>query len=820
MPKPATLRTSYQLRLQFYLWATFVSLCLLTLAIILGNGYRFNTNIMALLPVGNTTAAEQLAQQHLIKQSDHRVILLLQSEKTTDRQRESADAIDQAARLFLQGLEHSPLLTTVQAQADSASFDAFETFYFSRRYQLLDNHYRQRLQQQDQNLITETLNRLYSPLASTISAQLTEDPLQLFWHWRQSRLEQTAFSPDNGWLMRSTEHYDYRLILLTLADSPYNMDYQARLLALISNLEQQLPDSIHLLKSGLIFHAAHGASQAQQEISTIGFGSVLGILLLLFVCFRKLSVIALALVPIAIGCCVALTASLLVFEEVHLITLAFGAGLVGVGIDYALHYFCTQAEMDSLAQPQQTALNTSSASTPSNSTIQRILPSLLLGLLSSSLAYAAQGMAPFPGLQQMAFFSAIGLIAACLTVIFWLPWYSARSSQPISTRLFRPNNLERLDRFLQKWPNVSDRWFKALLVLITALLITHLFWLQTSDDLRQLQTSPPALLEQDHKVQTLLNAANPGQYFILEAENIQALLMREESFKPHLQQAVQDGWIKSFMATSQFVPSRVKQQQNFQLIADQVYAEQGLLQQLTQTAGLSNIEKLAQQQFQQTPFQAITVSEWLRNPASEAASHLWLGEHNQQHFSLITLTGIQDRQAITELTQLALRTTGVSFVDQPGNISRVLKYYRGELKQWLFIAYLAVASILYLRYGKQAWRVIAAPALASLISLNFLTLAGVEINFFHTIALLLVLGIGLDASIFLRDSQHKAASWIAISLSCITTLLAFGLLSLSKTPVLHFFGETVLWGIIAAWFLTPCFSLQKNTPFAPHHSPK
>lgn len=44
---------------------------------------------------------------------------------------------------------------------------------------------------------------------------------------------------------------------------------------------------------------------------------------------------------------------------------------------------------------------------------------------------------------------------------------------------------------------------------------------------------------------------------------------------------------------------------------------------------------------------------------------------------------------------------------------------------------------------------------------------------------------------------------LAVTLSAITTLLSFGLLSLSDTPVVHFFGVALLVGILSAFILAP-----------------
>ncbi|HPW12437.1 MAG TPA: hypothetical protein PK399_04610, partial [Thermomonas sp.] len=70
---------------------------------------------------------------------------------------------------------------------------------------------------------------------------------------------------------------------------------------------------------------------------------------------------------------------------------------------------------------------------------------------------------------------------------------------------------------------------------------------------------------------------------------------------------------------------------------------------------------------------------------------------------------------------------------------------------------------------------------------------------------LLLLGLGVDYGIFLLEHEGDGASWLAVCLGAASTLLAFGLLSLSATPALHGFGLTLLFGISLVWLLSPCF---------------
>jgi predicted exporter len=77
-------------------------------------------------------------------------------------------------------------------------------------------------------------------------------------------------------------------------------------------------------------------------------------------------------------------------------------------------------------------------------------------------------------------------------------------------------------------------------------------------------------------------------------------------------------------------------------------------------------------------------------------------------------------------------------------------------------------------------------------------------------ALLLVLGVGMDMGIFLTETRQALQTWLAVSLSVLTSLMAFGLLALSQTPVLKHFGITVLLGLTFVWILSTVMRQQQN----------
>src|SRR5690606_41639693 len=83
--------------------------------------------------------------------------------------------------------------------------------------------------------------------------------------------------------------------------------------------------------------AAHGHRQAREEASLIGSLSLLAAVGLLLVLFRTPRVL-LVVLPVAVGALSGAAACIALFGQVHVLTLVLGASLVGVSIDFPLHY--------------------------------------------------------------------------------------------------------------------------------------------------------------------------------------------------------------------------------------------------------------------------------------------------------------------------------------------------------------------------------------------------------------------------------------------------------------------------------------------------
>jgi predicted exporter len=205
----------------------------------------------------------------------------------------------------------------------------------------------------------------------------------------------------------------------------------------------------------------------------------------------------------------------------------------------------------------------------------------------------------------------------------------------------------------------------------------------------------------------------------------------------------------------------------------------------------------------------LTPDEFFEASAGAPVRHLWLGQVDGNYASIVALRGVGEAN-LSLLRRAGSGVDGVQWVDTVEEISSVLGRYRKYMGWVIVLSYFAVYVLLYSRYGRAAWRVLAPIALASVATLALFGVAGQSLQLFHVLALMLLLGVGVDYGIFFQDHPGRIdpVGWLAVALSALSTLLSFGLLSLSKTPALQAFGLTILIGTIAVCLIVPCFGYE------------
>ncbi|AZN36311.1 MMPL family transporter [Iodobacter ciconiae] len=739
---------------------------------------QLDTDILAMLPQDERDPTVQNATRQLSDSAAKRVVVVIGGQNW-----ESALAATDAYAAIL---KNSKLPLNLRYKIGDES--AWLSFFIPYRNQLLSAAQRQQLASSSIDQLAQgAVAALYQPgIGMPRFGEWQDDPLNLLGAWLGERAAESKVRIRDGRLslMSSSSSGEAFYILLTLEqqDSAFSIKAQQALIPVLDAAKAaalQTQPQIEVLSVGVPLHAAAAASQAEREVHTIGIGSMVGIVLLTVFAFSAIRPRILVTLSIAIGLLAAISVCSLLFGRLHLITLVFGASLVGVAENYGSNYFSSRQGRP--AAERWTMLKAQA-------------PVMWLAMLTTAIGYLLLALTPFPGLRQIAVFSATGLLAAFVTVMWWFPLFDKGEMK--HTRL---SNWIGTRRAL--WPHLGCNRLTLLFAIVVAtVLLAGGLAIKSNDDVRLLQSSPPALIAQQIKVSQLLDLPSPAQFYLIRGASIESVLQQEEALKAKLVPLIAKGSISGYQAISDWVPSAAQQTKNQALIKSVVFGQQGVLAKAGSALGESLTPSFK-------PSQPLIIADWLAAPVSEPLRHQWLGRFENGYASVILLRGVSKPVQLAELAALAPGVAGVRWVDKVAEVSTVMGRYRVLMAWVIALSYLLVFAALSYRFGKQAWRALLPTLLASTLALAILALLGQPLQLFNILALLLILGMGVDYGIFLLENpdRHATRPFLSVTLAAASTLLAFGLLALSATPALHAFGLTMLLGIGFSWLLTPAF---------------
>ena len=498
------------------------------------------------------------------------------------------------------------------------------------------------------------------------------------------------------------------------------------------------------------------------------------LLLVLLVVFRQPRLLLLAALPIMTGFLAGLTLVSILFDTVHGITLAFGFTLLGIAVDYPLHLFSHAARVSG------------------HTAIQRIWPTLLLGAISTIVAYLALAFSGSQGLAQLGIFTAGGVTVAVLATRTWLPvLLPERQSNPAE-----PSESPRAPTL---------RYAFALIVLAASLwpvyrsLDTGLW----DDNLASLSPVPAERLSADQSLRSAAVTPDMRYQLVLHNDSLEALLRDSESVDTLLDAAVDDGLLENWQSVSQMLPSQHSQRRRQDAIPDRELLDQRIAEALIDTP------------FRDDAFDGfaananIARSLPLLTPEDIAGTPLrsWLDSHllrlDDQWVAVISIV----RPAAAGLAQRAEQwDVSVDFVDLQASSVGLMRDYRNGARNTILVAALLIICLLWYVRGQlrqTLWIAMTVAASLSTTVAIVVVLHG-SLTVIHLVALLLVLGLGLDYALFLSRTEsisERRATDKGVLACAASTTLAFGILAGSPIPVLRFLGLTVAAGSAASFLI-------------------
>jgi predicted RND superfamily exporter protein len=285
------------------------------------------------------------------------------------------------------------------------------------------------------------------------------------------------------------------------------------------------------------------------------------VLALFFFAYRRAITLLFVGFPLMVGVQITLAMAALLIGRLNILTSAFAAILIGLGIDFAIHLYDRYHSERSLGLNLQQALGKTLTETGSG---------VLTGGATTILVFCTLLLARVEGIMELGGLVAVGLFFCLTSIYFVLPsflaWRDSRGKDRYAYRPLRDFGLGTLSRFLERHP----RPFIAAFSLITATFLVLALGIEFEADLQSLGPKRIGAMEVYVHLERMFPRGNREAFVVLEDENLDNLLSREESLTDRMAKYRERGQILSISSLSQLIPSVDEQRKRRGLLRQSV----------------------------------------------------------------------------------------------------------------------------------------------------------------------------------------------------------------------------------------------------------
>ncbi|MCU0663763.1 MAG: MMPL family transporter [Myxococcota bacterium] len=649
--------------------------------------------------------------------------------------------------------------------------------------------------------LEELKQRLAAPEAMVTQSFLLADPLGL---GRPSLASLEGLSRslgavvERGHLLSADRRYG--LVAVTLDFDPMDVDRAARFLAELQAssdaAKAKIADpKIDIIALGGVHFASSSAAAVRRDITRAFAFTSIAVALVFLVLFRRLRLLPAALLPGGLGMAAAVGVFSLLGAKVHGLTLGFAATLTGVSIDYAIHLLYHALSGDpSLDARQRMRL-----------ALERTARPIFLGCVTTVAAFLLVATSGFPGIRQLALFSALSVPLAMLTTLFVLPPFSrlllAASAPPAAATFLCKRFEALLGAMSTRRARVSAL---AAAVSATAAFLTLAQSARLSGDPKDLGSHDPVLTSRQSFLERTF-AGTTGQVFLVATgASLEQALQSNDALYAAL---LRDGVAKErIVSIAPVLPSLRRQAQSRQAVAT-VFSKVGGLEPLLEESGFTPQFALSANRAYAPP--PLTKDSYTATALEPLIAESLL-ETNGTFTVLTRLVGTSEPQ-LEGLAALAAAVPHCSLVSERletrAALLRMVREMARMMGIWLAVT---LAALWLVRRSLRFAAAAVTPALLGVAAaIGVLALLGRPITPVASAGVTLVLGLGVDYGIFalLTTPRERGRTALAVLASALTTIAGFGVLAAASVRAMADLGLIILVGVtvclLGAFFVAP-----------------
>ncbi|MFC2331111.1 MAG: MMPL family transporter [Treponema sp.] len=779
--------TSLQNKTYLKFWILFHALAAIAFGTVFFTGGRhlnIDADLFNMLPKPVLSEALTAADAKLTEVTGQNVFILVSNP--------DFDQAKLAAEKVFSELKDSPRFKSIALYQDTSSFGSVTDFIHKYRWNLLDDDTIRLLNSDGgANIFAENaLASAYGAFTITSLDSLESDPFMLGEHNLHNYLTTlqesgTKMSPKDGVLASFENERWYIMIRGVLSKEGAALASKTNAVAQIHKVCDALEtEDTKFVYSGTPFHSYKSSSNASREIAIISTISMLAVLFILLLIFKRYQPILYSILLIFLSTATAICATFAVFGKMHILTLVFGTSLIGSCIDYSLHYFITwkaNTDLNSGAEIRN-----------------HLFKGLTLSVISTVLCYFILVFAPFNLLKQMAVFSMSGIMSSFLTVLCIYPYIPV----PKTGRKIK------LVRFIKtpEWYNkkiVGRCVVTGMFIVSIAALIIFRSNLKIENKVNRLYKLEGRELENEKEAAKILQYS-PSGWFIVSGDTAEETLRNEEKLSARLKEINAGKEKGGFVCTSAFVPSIEKQKASRAAAAKLLPLAKNQYEALGYEPELS--VKL-QEDFNLSAEDFVVLGKNVPAFLESSVSSAWIGEIKGKYYSVVLPVSVTDEGAYRNLAD---EIDGIYFINKINDMNKDLDELSKMILMFFAVVYVILFVVLKFFYTwKHTFKIISVPLLIVLFEAAIFAAASIPFEFFSITGMILVFGLGLDYVIYMiendkrkDESENAKLEPFAIALSFITTAISFGALALSSFIPVHMIGLSILIGITTAYIGT------------------
>ena len=707
-----------------------------------------------------------------------------------------ADEIELIAEKFTDSLNVScsSFLNEVKYYNETSEGDFYDYFYqnlnvFISETQLdtLKNRFSE---ENIRTAIQLDYNKIISPEGIFLKDYILKDPLSItpMVLKNLNNSSNKDYTVENGITFSNDKKYLY---IFTTLDSSINGNsgLQAELAEKLENIKKDWnvkhqENQIDYFSPFLI--AVANANQIKID-TTLTLSLFIGFaLLLLLFYYRKISVPIYFLLPAVFGLVFALGSIAWFKGEISAISVATGAIVLGIILDYSFHFFTHYRHSNSLIE-----------------TVKELVFPLTVGSFTTIVAFLALQFTNSIILQDFGLFAALSLLGAAFFTLTVLPII-------LDLFHFKFKEVETESKFNFKLPFKVNK----TLLFVGIMLLTLFFGYKAKDisfdsDLENLSFHPKALKEAEYKI-FKLNPENEKKIFLFsKAKDLKEAENKNFELYNFLKNQTD---IKQINSVAPFtVPLEIQEKRNTEW--NKYWTEN--------KENIFNIidDEAAKQGFSEDAF-----AEFKANIEKTGESHSLdiefleklgldkLIDISKDETVFITTIVVDKDKKDAVLAEIR-KNENVEILDRSSLVNSLLEIVRNDFNFILVITSLIVFLTLLVVYGRiEIALVVFAPMLISWIwILGLAAVFDIQFNFVNIIITTFIFGLGDDFSIFISDgilNKYKYGKNVlgtyrtAIVLSALTTIVGTGVLMFAKHPAVNSIGLISVLGMLCILFIS------------------